>query len=68
MDQNRHDDPRSNDQTKGDREAQGPRDSEHRDGARHGEPLERALDKQIEAEKKDRERPGQPSPPPVPPR
>lgn len=67
MDQNRHDDPRSDDQSKGDRTSQGPRDSEHRDGARHGEALDRAVEKQIEAEKEEREHPGRPAPPPVQP-
>lgn len=68
MNQIRHDDPRSNDQKTGDRQDQGPRDSEHRDGARSDEALDRALEKQSEAEKIEREHPGQPSAPPVPPR
>lgn len=68
MDRNKHEDPRSEDQKRGDRESQGPRDSEHRDGARHGEPLGHALDKQTEAECEERKHPGQPPPPPASPR
>jgi hypothetical protein len=65
MDQSKHDDPRSDDQKVGERESQGPRDSEHRDGARKGEALNKAVEKQAEQEARDRTHPAQPEQPPA---